>query len=64
MPKAMVIEMINSTKMVEQKLVAIGKKFTKDRNEFKSRELVEESNEDDQWQLKSKEEKTQLNAIK
>jgi len=48
MPKAMVIEMINSTKMVEQKLVTIGKKFTKDRNEFKSRELVEESNEDDQ----------------
>jgi hypothetical protein len=45
-------------------LLAVGKKFIKDRNEFKSEELVEESNEDDQWKLKWKEEKTQLDVIK
>lgn len=39
--------MINSTKMVEQKLLVVGKKFTKDWNEFKNEEFVEESNGDD-----------------
>jgi alpha-N-acetylglucosamine transferase len=64
MPKATIIGMVNSTKMVEHELLATKRKLVKEQDEVESEELIKESNDNGHQQSKQEDEKTQLDVFR